>query len=345
MRKCLLGLLFLSVVLLAACEGEKTPESGGEKAVAKKGGGDFVPGGLDKGAGDAAAKAEFKGVGLLFPRPEELKKYSLSQGPDYYTKDTLFEIIDGASAAYLEYGVTDMVKTVYKAKEGDYKDEINVEIYKFVKAESAFGKFGRERGECGEKKGLGDNWCVRQSDLIFWKGKHLVKVQAFDDSKAAEAATMEVASKVAAKIKEGAELPGVFAKFPTELRVAGSGGYSTIDPYGLGGLKNLYTMGYRPEGDAYKNPDDFISLYLSEFPNEDAAKTQFEAMKKLLDAQSVVKAKGGVKALDGVEGAFVYTDKYKTHTFFLKAKVVAGGRDFSDEGTAKKMTSLFKGAL
>ena len=54
---------------------------------------------------------------------------------------------------------------------------------------------------------------------------------------------------------------------------------------------------------------------------------------------SAVKASGGIKKLGGVgDQAITYTDDDGTHTFFVKGDVIAGGRDFKDDETAKALT-------
>ncbi len=333
-----------AVPAMAGCEGDKSSAPVLEAVAPKEaGGGEFVPGSAGV-APEPVLKAEFKGSGKFLPKPEGLKGFTLSQGPDYYTKDTLFEIIDGASAAYLEFGIEEMVKAVYKATEGEYKDEVNVEIYRFGADVAAFGKFGREAMECQEREGFGESWCVRQSDLMFWKGSSLVKVQSFDDSKAAEAAITDMARRVEGAMEGKAEAPAVMSRFPAEGRVKGGGGWSPVDPFGFGGLKNLFTHTYKVEG---AGEGELATLFVSEFATAEEASAQLEAIRKTLDGQQAIKDKGGLKALEGLEGAsgFVFEDNYGTHTIGLKGSTVAGGRDFKDAAAAGGLTKSLLGSL
>lgn len=309
--------------------------------------GDYVPGAgkeTPKAGGDKAApKGEFKGTGKFLVAPADLgSDYALEQGPEYYTKDTLFEVIDGASESYIAYGMTEMAKAVYKPTTGDYKDEVNVEIYNFGPRLGAFGKFALERSGCKPAETRA-NWCARDGDLIFWKGQKLVKIGAFDNTPAALAAIEFFAGKVDKAIADKADLPAFFSKFPDENRIVGGGGWSPRDQYGIKGLNNVYLHTYRPPGEKYKAEGSVVTLFAMEV-KEDSAKAMFEKFKATVTAAA--KDKKSVVSLDGVgEGAFIYSDGYGTHSVVFKGKVLAGGRDFQDDETAKGMTTAFGGKL
>lgn len=334
----------LCVGLWACDEGGGASSSGAETAKPKAGGGEFVPGQTDKAAAADDKKIEFKGSAQFLPKPADWKGYTLTQGPDSYTKDTLFEIIDGASEGYLAYNFVEMVKGVYRPEKGSSDDEINVEIYKFNEPLGAFGKFGRERSSCMKKEGMGENWCLRQSDLIFWKGPYLAKVQTFDDSKEAEAAIIDAARKVEGAIKEEAQLPAMFKRLPAEGQLAGAGGFSYQALFGFEGLGSAYLMQYRPSGEAYKEDGAEVTLYAKDAADEASAAKLAASIKETLGKRKAVTDKGGVKPIEGAgEGAFVFEDDLGIHTVLVKGKTVAGGRDFKDEDTARALSvALFE---
>ncbi|MEL6178308.1 MAG: DUF6599 family protein, partial [Myxococcota bacterium] len=241
--------LICAVALSAACGNDKpttdapTPPS--------KGGGEFVPGKTDQPAKNAAAKAEFKGNGEFMPRPEAIKDaYTLIQGPDYYVKDTLFEQIDGASDGYIAYGFKELAKAVYKPTRKDFEEEINAEIYSFNKKWGALGKFSEERSSCEKADTMAANWCLRQSDVLFWKGPYLIKVQTFEEGPVAEEVILDIAKKIDATIKDAPTPPSEVAKFPKEHQIKGSVGWRVRDLYGFSGLKGAFIQHYRPPGDA-----------------------------------------------------------------------------------------------
>ncbi len=335
---CLLGTLSMGCDSGSA---DKAPAKGGEfvpEGKKKTGGGEFVPGQKEKPAAKKT-DAKFEGAGehLLKPGEQGLK---LEQGPDYYTKKTLFEIIDGASEGYIAYGMVQMAKAVYKAEEKDFKDEINVEVYQFSPKLGAFGKFAQERSSCADVVKYGEHWCVRQSDLIFWKGDKMVKVQTFDDSKAAEAAILRVGKEVEKRLSGTSEIPEPLARsFPKDKRVLGGGGYSPRDEFGFKGLGPVWMQEYSVgKGKAV--------LYMSKKKSPAEAQELFASMKATVEKLEKVKANGGLKKVEGAgEEAFVYDDGYGKHTIMRKGSVVGGGREFEEQAAAQALTKQLSADL
>lgn len=338
--------LVASLALAAlACEDKKAPAPQAQDSKPKAGAGEFVPGAEDTAKkDDGKADVKFEGAGAFLLKNDELGN-KLEQGPEYYTKDTLFEIIDGASEGYIAYGMTQMAKAVYKPTEGEYKDEINVEIYKYDPALGALGKFAQERSSCEE--GHPAHWCVRQSDLILWKGPHMAKVQAFDDTPAGAAAILKVAKEVEKKLPGEAKVPEFLGKhMPAEGRVEGGAGWSPRDEFGFSGLGPVWMQDYKPAGDAYKAPEAKVVLFAAQKESPEAAKALFDDIKKRMEALDNVKKAGGLKPLkDAGEEGFWFDDGYGKHTVLRKGAVVAGGRDFQDEATALDLTSKLAQSL
>jgi hypothetical protein len=344
----------LAAGLAVGCEDASKQGGGGDfkpPVEAGKGGGDFKPpvdaggGAADAALPEAVAKAKFEGAGVHLPRHGELG-LTLVQAPEYYTKDNLFEIIDGGSEGYISYGVRQMAKASYKANEEKFKDELNVELYEFEPQWSAFGKFGRERSGCEKVEGVGENWCARKSDVILWKGAVMVKVQAYDDSPEAQAALVKVAKAVEAKLPGEATPPPFLGKFPAEGKEAGSGAWSPQAVFGFEGTEEVYMQGYRPAGEAYQGADGVVTLFVVDKKTPEGAKAVLEGIKTKFAGQEKVKASGGVKALEGVgEAGFWFDDGVGKQVVFVKGSFVGGGRDFKDEAAAKEWAGKLAGGL
>jgi hypothetical protein len=332
----------LAVTLLTwGCEGEKKPEP--PKS------GEFVPEDKKPAAPPEATPpptqpaAKFEGAAEHLARHGQ-EGLALEQGPEYYTKDNLFEIIDGASEGYIAYGMTQMAKAVYKPQSGDYKDEINVEVYRYEPPLGAMGKFAQERSSCAD--GHPAHWCVRQSDLIFWKGAQMVKIQAFDDSPAGAAAILKVAQALEPRLPGDANLPEFLKKMPEANRVAGGAGWSPRDEFGFSGLGPVWLQDYKPDGDAYKAPEAKVVLFAAQKQTPEEAQKLFADIKAKVEGLEAVQKAGGVKALAEVgEEAFWFDDGYGKHTVTRKGAVVAGGRDFQEEATATSLTKLLAAGL
>ncbi len=342
MSRNLIFFVLASLLLsAAACGKGEAP-----KEPAPQGGGEFVPGQTDKPASAVVAGDDaFKGAGVALPRSGEVAGYTLTEGPEYFTKDKLFEVMDGASDGYIAYGFLELAKAVYKPAEGKLAEDVNVEIFKFDKKLGALGKFAEERSGCLKTDTLPANMCLRASDVLAWRGDFLLKVQTFDDSPAAEAAITELAQAIEKKLAGDAALPEALGKLPTAHRVQGSEGYKIRDSYGFTGLKELFTASYKPSED-YKEDAEAITLFAVDKGSAAEASKLLGEIKATLEKDASVTEKGGLKALEGVgDQAFAYTDALATHTFGIKGGVVFGGRDFKKDEDAKQLTQTLASGL
>lgn len=329
----------LALAALLACNGDKKPEP----SPTPGGGGEFVPGQTGEPV-KPATDATFRGpaVGLL--KSDEVAGYSLTQGPDYYVKDKLYELMDGASDGYIAYGFVELAKGVYKAS-ADKKlaEELTIEVFQFEDRLGALGKFAEERSNCQKMDAHPTNFCLRSSDLLFWKGPYMIKVQTFDDTPEAETAIVELAAAVDKKIEGDATLPPLHARLPADGRLKGSEGYLIRDSFGFAGLKGLHTALYAQAEGA---EDEAATLFVVDRGTPEAARKELEDIKALLSADDGVKAKGGLQPLTGLgDDGFLYDDAVGAHTFVVKGGLFAGGREFKDKETATRLTTLLVGGL
>ncbi len=143
----LLGMICAGLCGVWGCEESKpaTPGPGSGEFVPggktqKKGGGEFVPGKTDKTTPKSDAKREFKGAGTFLVKEGELEGLTFDQGPHYFTKDNLFETLDGGSEGYIAYKMVQMARGSYKGKMDGFDDEVAVDIFKFSEDLGAFGE-------------------------------------------------------------------------------------------------------------------------------------------------------------------------------------------------------------
>ena len=89
---------------------------------------------------EAQATATARDLGLLLPR---IDGWKLTEDPQIYNPDTLFEYIDGAAEAYLGYDFQQLLVSNYD-KEGT-ESSVTIEIYDMGSPLNAFGIFSSER--------------------------------------------------------------------------------------------------------------------------------------------------------------------------------------------------------
>ena len=109
----------------------------------------------------------------------------LSQEPEFYGPENLFEYIDGASEAYLAYDFQGLIVAFYK-REKDKEPIITVEIYDMGEALKAFGIYSSERPPEGHFLPIGLEGYLEKGTLCFLAGSCYVKVFSFLDEKEAD---------------------------------------------------------------------------------------------------------------------------------------------------------------
>lgn len=72
--------------------------------------------------------------------------WALAEGPQIFTKKTLFEHIDGEAELFLKYGFQNSVFALYQNGKSR-EDQVEVDIYDMGSVLQAFGVFSRFRNE------------------------------------------------------------------------------------------------------------------------------------------------------------------------------------------------------
>jgi len=126
-----------------------------------------------------------------------------------YTRETIFDYIDGAGEVYRQYGFKELkVCRFLKAGEPD----LVLELFDMGSAEDAFGVFthGRE----GEEAGIGQGSEQRGSFLCFWKERYFVCLYAEKESKAAQEAVIALGRAVSDAVTSTGSKPPIIDHLP-----------------------------------------------------------------------------------------------------------------------------------
>jgi hypothetical protein len=100
----------------------------------------------------------------------------LVEGPQPYTKKTLFEHIDGQAELYLKYGFQKSVFVIYQNRKNQ-KDQIELDIYDMGNVLQAFGIFSRFRNE-NRSGGFGLESYLDDHSALFYQGRYFVMFYA-----------------------------------------------------------------------------------------------------------------------------------------------------------------------
>jgi len=114
----------------------------------------------------------------------QIPGWRLSQEPEFYGPENLFEYIDGASEAYLAYDFQGLIVAFYK-REKNREPVVTVEIYDMGESLKAFGIYSSERPSEGHFLQIGLEGYLEKGALCFLAGSCYIKVFSYLDEKEA----------------------------------------------------------------------------------------------------------------------------------------------------------------
>ncbi len=197
--------------------------------------------------------------------------WKLTEAPQIYSPETLFEYIDGAAEAYLGYDFQQLLVSTYE-KEGT-ESVVTVEIYDMSSPLNAFGIFSSERYPDIPEVQFGLAGYLEGEVLNFISGPYYIKLLCYNGAEQTADYLKEFAGAVDGKIKDKGSWPALFKMFPTANLIKNSEKYIKKNFMGFDFLANGYAVSYHFDQGQY---DAFII----------DAKTESEArnsLQKLLD--------------------------------------------------------------
>jgi hypothetical protein len=250
--------------------------------------------------------------------------------PKMFTKETLFEHIDGQADLFLQYGFEQSVFATYQNRK-DPERTITLDIYDMGDVLHAFGIFSRFRnedrpGRIGLDSSLGDQY------VFFYKGKYFVVVQATGSN---SSGLEQLARATDSKISDDSQPPREISYFPKNGLKPGSIEYFSQGLLGHqflgGGFKATYVEESveNKQGESQRAGRD-CHLFLAIFRNSQEAmhslEQYFEDLSRTGSAQIGTSTQLGPKTFTG-------TDPYQGKVIVAqKGPFLAGAVGFEKEG-------------
>jgi hypothetical protein len=169
----------------------------------------------------------------FLPSGNDVPGCAMDGQPQEYEGEDLFTYIDGGAEIYQEYGFRRVIVQDYESAAGK---SISLEIFEMETSEAAYGMFSFKRSGSGKAMALGDEAELESYYLNLWKGRYLVTLTGFDDSRGTVYGILALGAVVGAKLPDGGSRPGIVSGLPAAGLVPGSVKYLK----GLLGLNNLY---------------------------------------------------------------------------------------------------------
>ncbi|MEZ4392026.1 MAG: DUF6599 family protein [Polyangiales bacterium] len=146
-----------------------------------------------------AAAAAFREAGRFLPQGASVQGWTQSGTVRLVDAGHLYELIDGAAEKYVSYGFRQLARADYRQPQGTLV--VTVEVYDMGAELGAFGQYsmilsdGRDPSTLQPSaQSLGAGGFLGSTQLVFWKGQHLVQVNLTDDGDDADEAAMRAAA-------------------------------------------------------------------------------------------------------------------------------------------------------
>ncbi len=120
-----------------------------------------------------------------------------------FNADNLYEKIDGRAESFLQYGVKGMAYTFYHPT-ADPSNELQVYVFEMADALKALGKYGSEKPDEAKLMPIGDEGYSAAGSTLFYAGKYYTQIVSTQDDPKFAAFALDLARRVAAKQKPGA---------------------------------------------------------------------------------------------------------------------------------------------
>jgi Family of unknown function (DUF6599) len=267
--------------------------------------------------------------------------WAVREAPETFTRETLFEHIDGQAELFIQYGFNESVFALFrKANASD--DKIDVDIYDMGNSLQAFGVFSRFRQD-ESPAGFGLDSYLGDQYAIFYKGKYFVVLQATDSN---PSILKRLAQEIESRILDKSPPPKEIAYFPKTGLKPGSIEYFPNGLLGHQFLKRGFKASY-VENDGKKNDAKIDSegrdsyLFLSIFDNSQEATSALKLFRENLSKKG--KLETGVANQFGPD-ALIGADPYQGKTIVVqKGPCLIGAIGFEQvKEAASRLDELMK---
>jgi len=230
-------------------------------------------------------------VAAALPPSGSVAGWTAAGKAETYTRDNLWDFIDGGADYYLAYDFRRVVVQRYR-KGGD---EIAVELWDMGSSAEAFGVWSNDPPR--EQPPVGQQSAYAGGLLQFWKGPVYGRVVADRETPALKKAVIALGKQASTRIKETGRLPGLLQALPRKGRAWRSERYfhreSILDgiiylgggnPLGLGAKTEAVFARYGPKGQT--------RLLVVRYPTRAAADQAAARNERIVRSKTVAAWKG-----------------------------------------------------
>jgi len=248
-------------------------------------------------------------LGSLIPEKNLPEGWTLAEGPQTYTRKTLFERINGEAELFFKYGFQKSVFAIYQSKK-NRENQVELDIYEMGNVLQAFGVFSRFRNE-DRLGGFGLDSFLDDHSALFYQGKYFVILYAPEPN---QEVLRQFSKLISLKISDPSPPPKEISYFPKNGLKPGSIQYFSEGLLGHQFLKRGFQGTYVEKAEG-KAEDRTLKLFLAIFQNSQ------KASHALRDFKDDLSKKGKVSSGRFIEvetGALKGEDPYQGKVIVLR---------------------------
>jgi hypothetical protein len=260
-----------------------------------------------------------KDAGIVFP---ELDGFELLLDYPVYYPDNLWDYINGAADAYLEYGFVDLHIAEYITGDVRYK----VEIYRHKDPTNGFGIYAQERSTDYQFIEMGAQGYREETLVHFVKGPYYVKVTTYNETDQSAKDLMIIAKSMEQLLDGPDSFPELLQAFPSAGKIENAEGFIAHNFMGYSFMSHVFTARYHQDDQEY-------TLFIIDTKDQDQAG-------KILESLS----SRAVSAEEWAPGLHRIEDRYNGMLYFkMTSRVLIGAYGDIGPDLFKERTGQMKG--
>ena len=148
-------------------------------------------------------------MGIILP--SRVLQWHHAGKDQFFTRDNLYDYINGGAELYLSYGFNSLYNRVY---ESENAPDIIVDIFDMESSENAFGIFSHSREIIDSTFGQGSQYL--SGLLLFWKDRFYISILASPETAESKKAVFLLARLIDENIEGKGKLPALMTVLPRE---------------------------------------------------------------------------------------------------------------------------------
>ncbi|MFC2075600.1 DUF6599 family protein [candidate division KSB1 bacterium] len=279
------------------------------------------------------APAAGDGLGDFVPSAADLSGFKITEAPEYYEPDNLWDYINGGAPAYIVYGFKQVV-TFLEMRESD-ELEVVVDIYDMGDSLNAYGIYSTERSPEAAPIEVGAGGVMTGNTLYFWQDSYYVKLMAYEETEATGSVLKQLGAALSQKLPARGSKPSLFKTFPNEDRIPRRERYIANDVLG----QNFLQRGYRVE---YETGEKKYQIVLIHGQESSVSRENLDRFRSFVVSSGKVAAEPPLPDNDSFAGEMSY---YGPAFFARKGPYIIGIIGLGDRDREERIMKGMLGRL